>query len=430
MGECDTVNVLMLKAASNPRARFAIRNLPQVVSEKYRFIFHDPKPETPVYFSLQDYLDDAKKTVRRENIQVVFAFGDTGALLKAALVEEFSFLQGPSVESVFLGYNKYYTRCFLDSQPVPFASIDLTAANLDQACEDALQKVGTPAFFKPTSYSGSIGISSIRNIQQLKEFAQAYISSDIFAIEDVDAKFMNPFYTKNIDIEKYPLASKPTAILEKHMGEAAKINADGYVFDGKIFHWSISDSLFSQSMPRYYIGAIFPTTLPESTQQNIWNVFDSVVGKMIDFGYNNEFVNLEVFLLDSGEVKIMEINPRRGGNLLASGEVFIDGNVTVAQLKLAQGENPGPPVRSGRHVLHSYIRTCGSGKAKDFYDYSYTDPGLIPERDPDDIVDGSGESGTVLCRTCLSGGSHEEVMEKYRSTCKRVLLNPELSVWD
>ena len=429
MGDCDTVNVLVLMPS--PRTRFAIRNLPQDVSNKYRFIFHDPKPETPAYFSLQDYLDDAKETVRHENVQVVlFGTSDTGALLKAALVEEFSYLQGPSVESVFLGYNKYYTRCFLDSQPVPFASIDLTAANLDQACEDALQKVGTPAFFKPTSCSGSRGISSITNIQQLKEFAQSYVSSDVFTIEDVDAKFMNPFYAKNIDMQKYPFASKPTAILEKHMGKAAQINADGYVFDGKIFHWSISDNLFSQSMPLYSFGAINPTTLLESTQKNIWNVFDAVVGKMIDFGYNNEFVNLEVFLLDSGEVKLLEVNPRRGGNLLASGEVFIDGNVTAAQLKLAQGENPGPPVQNGRHVLHSYIRTCGSGKAKDFYDYSYTDPGLIPDRDPDDIVDGSGESGTVLCRTCLSGGSHEEVMEKYLSTCKRVLLNPELSVWD
>ncbi len=89
--------------------------------------------------------------------------------------------------------------------------------------------------------------------------------------------------------------------------------------------------------------------------------------------------------------------------------VFTNGDVTVAQLKLAQGVNPGVPVPNGRHALHSYIRTCGSGKASEFYDYSCTRPGLIPEVDPND--------------------SREEVLEKYREICSCVLLQPELSVW-
>ena len=54
-----------------------------------------------------------------------------------------------------------------------------------------------------------------------------------------------------------------------------------------------------------------------------------------------------------------------------------------AHMKLAQGQSPGIPVRNDHHALHGYIRTCGSGKAKDFYDYSCTDPGLIPEEAPD-----------------------------------------------
>ena len=54
---------------------------------------------------------------------------------------------------------------------------------------------------------------------------------------------------------------------------------------------------------------------------------------------------------------------------------------------------------------------------------------LLPEVNPEDIVDGSGESGAVIGQTFLSGDSHEEVMEKYWTICRRVLLKPELSVW-
>ena len=369
--------------------------------------------------------------MRQKNIEIVLTSGDIATLLKAALVQEFPHLRGPSVESVFLAYNKYYTRCFLDPLPIPFASIDLTAVNLDQVCEEALQKVGTPAFFKPTTSNGCLGISSITNATELKEFAQSYINSDNFTQEWSDPKFMNPFHSKHINEQKYPLASKPTAIIEKHMGDDVKIiNTDGYVFNGKNYHWSISDNLFSRNKPRYSFGAFLPTTLPESVQQKIWNLHDAVVGRMIGFGFNNEFVNVETFLLDSGEVKLMEVNPCLGANLLASGEVYTDGNVITAALKLAQGKSPEHPVRNGRCALHGYIRTCGSGKAREFYNYSYTAPGLIPEEDPERVIDGSGESGFIIGRTCLSGDSYEEVMEKYLSVCRHVLLKPELSVWN
>ncbi len=427
MCDCEAVNVLVLMPSR--RTRYAIKTLPEGVSKRYRFFFLDLTSTNHSSASLQDYLQDAKGSVNQKEINVVITNSDCGAFVLAALAQEYPHLRGPSVESVLLGYNKYYTRCLLDPQPIPFACLDLTATNLDQACEEVLQKVGIPAFFKPSSLSGSRGIASIFSAQELKDFARSYIRSPEFSTADVDVKFMNPFYTKNLDEGKYPLATRPTAIVEKHMGDGTRVNADGYVFEGEIFHWSISDSLFSQSKPRYYFGAAVPTTLPESTQQKVWKEFDAVVGKMISFGYNDAFTNVELFVLDSGEVKLMEVNPRKGGNLLRSGDAFRNGNATLAQLQLAEGKNPGLPVPNGHHGFYSYIRTCGSGRAREFYDYSYTQPGLIPEVDPDCLVDGSGESGTILCRTCLSGDSREEVLENYKSICSCVLLKPELSVW-
>lgn len=417
----DTVNVLVLDP--NPRVLYSIRNLPQDVLEKHRFIYHNQNECS----SLQDCLEHAEEIVRKENIKVVLPTSDNGALVKAALVQEFSHLRGLSVESVFLTNNKYYTRCFLDPQPIPFASLDLTATNLDQACEEALEKVGTPAFFKPGSYCGSVAISSIHSANHLKKFAQFYISNIYNTLECSDAKFMNSFYSKYIEDKKYPLARKSMAVLEKHMGNAIITNSDSYVADGKIYHWSIFDHLYSQIKPRYYLGAFYPTRLSTSAQQKIWNLHDAVVHRMIDFGFNNDFVNVETFLPDSGEVKLVEVNPRQGGNLHISGEVFRDGNIIEAQLKLAQGVSPKPPVPNGRFGLHGFIRTCGCGTAKEFYNFSNSTS--FPQESPDQEIDGCGESGADIGQALVHGNSYEEVMEKYWSVCRQALLKPELSVW-
>ena len=259
----DTVNVLVLDP--NPRVLHTIKNLPQDVLEKYWFIYHNQNE----YPSLQDSLEDAEEIVRKKNIKVVLPTSDNGALVKAALMEEFPHLRGPSVKSVFLAYNKYYTRCFLDPQPIPFASLDLSTANLDKACEEALVKVGIPAFFKPTVGYMSKGVFSVEDGDHLKQVAKSYITSR--NITD-DGKFMNSFYARNIDKRKYPLASKPTAIVEEHMGlTTTVINTDSYVFDGKIHHWSISDSVYSKTDPLYYLGGFHPTSLPESSQKKVWN---------------------------------------------------------------------------------------------------------------------------------------------------------------
>ena len=432
MSESKAVNVLVIMAS--PRAKYAIETLPEHIVKQYRFFFQGDHPSAAAapFTSLQDYLDDAKKAVIKNNIKIVLSSSEIAALVHAALVKEYPFLRGPSVESVFLASNKYYMRCLLDPNPIPFTCLDLSELTLDQACEQALQKVGIPAFFKPCIGSGSEAVASVISSKDLMEAALSYfhrISAETM-LYLVDAKYLIPFFSKNIDVAKYPLATRPTAIIEKHMGEVSRVNADGYVFNGSIFHWVISDNLYCKSKPRCLLGTAVPTTLSESTQQHVWKLFDAVVTRMIGFGFDNSFVNVEVFVLDSREVKLMEVNPRRGGSVgLTSQEVFENGDTTTAILMLAEGAKPLTPVPNGRHALYSYIRTCGSGKARELYNYSFTSPGLVPENDPDRFLDGSGESGIILGRICLSGDSREEVLDQYKAICCNTLIKPEFSVW-
>ena len=46
-------------------------------------------------------------------------------------------------------------------------------------------------------------------------------------IESISTTVMNPFYTKYLDVNQYPLSLVPSAIIEKHMGTVTTVNADG-----------------------------------------------------------------------------------------------------------------------------------------------------------------------------------------------------------
>ena len=125
------------------------------------------------FASLQECLEDAKKIMASTNISAVLAYTDMDALVYAALSQQFpTRLRGPSVESVFLSNHKYYSRRFLDPDPIPFTFMDLSlnlsdAKSLEQLCGEAINEVGLPAFFKPCSGTSSIGLASIRSSSDL-----------------------------------------------------------------------------------------------------------------------------------------------------------------------------------------------------------------------------------------------------------------------
>ena len=132
----------------------------------------------------------------------------------------------------------------------------------------------------------------------------------------------------------------------------------------------------------------------------------------------------------TGEVRLMEINPRVGANTIASEKAYDNGNSTQAELMIAEGKNPKPLKANGRYGMYGWIRTFGSGKAKELIDYSQSMEDVIVKVDQEKIIDGNQVSGVELAAICLEGDSREELMDKYRTIFCRLLLRPELSIWE
>ncbi len=399
---------------------------PDDAKKKYHFIYHFIK--TGSFQTLQDNFEDAIKTVEEKCIEAVFVGAtDDGALIRAAIVQSCPWLKGPSLESLFLCHYKYYTHYYLDPCPIPYTFLGLSSANLEEACQEAIEKVPLPSIFKPCPGRGSADISRIDSSQQLKDVALNY-KNKATTIRELITPLLT---TNNIKEEKYPLINADVGLIQKYMGDKKCANADGYVFNGKIFHWTISDSIYSQLKPEYYFGSVQPSAISSSITKKIWMLFDQVVGKMVEYGFNNSFANVEVFICDTEEVRLMEINPRVGANTIASDKAYDNGNVSQAELMLLEGKNPKPPKANGRYGMYGYIRTHGSGKAKELIDYSLSmEDIVIGMADPEKIIDGRQASGVRLASICLEGESREELMDKYRAISRRVLLKPELSMWE
>ena len=116
----------------------------------------------------------------------------------------------------------------------------------------------------------------VRGLIRLCKVSQGPGEVTLAPIESISTTVMNPFYTKYLDVNQYPLSLVPSAIIEKHMGTVTTVNADGCVFEDEIIHWAISDNLYYKTKPSSFIAVAHPTALSQSLQTKVWKLFDYV----------------------------------------------------------------------------------------------------------------------------------------------------------
>jgi ATP-grasp domain len=119
--------------------------------------------------------------------------------------------------------------------------------------------------------------------------------------------------------------------------EGEQFNLDGYFYQGKAHLLGIVDELMypgTQAFLRFH----YPSKLSTSMQEKALKVAETFLKHI---GFNHSFFNLEFFVeKSSGEIKVIEFNPRLGSQL-ADLYGRVDGvDVYAMQLALAQGQDP------------------------------------------------------------------------------------------
>lgn len=214
----------------------------------------------------------------------VIAYASDPAAQTAAYVSEQLGLPGNAYKSVQLLSEKDLFRNFLlengFNTPRSISIIDVN--DISKA-----NSLNFPIIVKPTDSSGSKGVSKIENISQLKH-----------AIEYARTFSRN----KRIIAEEYVRSDGP------------QIHGDGFVVDGELIFHYLGDHHYDIQINPF---VPYSTTWPSIKGNNIITKVEKEIKRAIQLsGFKNGAVNIEVRVSEIGEIFIMEIGPRSGGNFV------------------------------------------------------------------------------------------------------------------
>lgn len=176
---------------------------------------------------------------------------------------------------------------------------------------DFFDKSDSSVMLKPLTGSGTKGVSRARNREELT------------------AAFK--------EARKYSLYEK-LLIEEFIQRKGYQIAGDAFVVDGKIRVFAIANEHFDKLCnPLVPIGESFPASLPNEMRIKARREIEAALQAL---GFKQGAVNLDFMIDEHGEIFIIELGPRNGGNLITDA-IFLNNGVDLgeATIKCALGED-------------------------------------------------------------------------------------------
>ena len=379
--------------------------------EKYEFHFLEAPLELSGLsqnFDIMKYLERCRQYIHQHDIQVVLATRDIPSLLQAQLSQEFEHLRGPTVESSFLCLHKYYTHQWLDVESSQYAICLLDGENdLNEQIERI--DIPFPWIMKPCTTACSSSIFKVYNTQEA-ESAIAFYKKNV---RD-NLNYLSPFFQSYLDTNKYQLINSNTILVEEYIDFPYKCCVDGCVSNGEILIWGIADSHYLASNPECLADFTFPSTLPTSIQEKLNQAYKKIVQKLIEYGFDNQFVDIEFFVSDKGEIKVMEINGRM---IPISASLYRQclnrGDPYTALISIGMGASPKTPTENGLVGGIFYITTFAQGIAKNLFDFEKAKSiaNIEIRSYPEQEISKSTNS-FALATVNLVGNSYEKIHQK------------------
>ena len=117
-----------------------------------------------------------------------------------------------------------------------------------------------------------------------------------------------------------------------------QIAGDAFIVDGKIVVFGIANEHFDEECnPLVPIGESFPVELSETEIQAARNEIQRAVTEL---GIKNGAINLDFMFTKTGEIFIIELGPRNGGNLITDAIKYSSGiDLAEYTIKAALGED-------------------------------------------------------------------------------------------
>lgn len=260
----------------------------------YHVITADYLPDNPGHKYADEYynvstIDEIKvlELAKKLNIDGIVSYAsDPGAPAAAYVAEKLS-LPGNPYESVKILQRKDLFRGFLKKNGFLVPEM-ASFSNLKEAKDFAVERLDHKAIIvKPADSSGSKGVTKL------------------LTIADFDKSFQNAM---NFSISKIVVVED---FIEKTIYE---MDGDGFVWQGKLaFRCFGNQHNDIECNPYVPMGISFPYIQEQSLQQQAHDIIESVLTKL---NMRVGGLNIEYLTDREGNIYILEIGPRSGGNLI------------------------------------------------------------------------------------------------------------------
>lgn len=268
---------------------------------------------------------------------VLTAATDYGVLSASYVAENLS-LPGIKYSSAKRIKNKYEVRkCLFES------GADDTGLSFEVACEadvdNIINKVQFPVMVKPCDGSGSRGASRVDKSADLKTACEFAMSNSLTKKATVE-----PFITG----EEY--------------------GAESFVLNGEVYVLGVMKKLMTK--PPYYaeLGHSIPSQLSHEIENKVKNCVKKAI-KALDINFGS--VNMDMLITKSGDVHIVDIGARMGGNLIGSHIIPIGTGVQYIEnmIRAAVGDEVDFTPKSVSTPVSTRLLALTPGKVKSLPDF-------------------------------------------------------------
>lgn len=209
-------------------------------------------------------------------------------------------LRASSLESIVRCEHKYWSR-LVQREVAPEAVPGFGLVDLEHANPTPPPGVNFPMWLKPVkSFSSELAFG----VDNEEEF-QAAVAEIKAGIDRVGGPFEH--ILDRLDLPPEVADAGGSACLAEEALTGVQVAAEGYVRDGEVVVYGVLDS-HTYPNSACFLRHQYPADLPEETVERIVDISRRVIGQV---GMESVTFSIEFFYdPESGDVKILEINPR------------------------------------------------------------------------------------------------------------------------
>ena len=249
---------------------------------------------------------------REEHVDGVVSYASDAPAPIAAWVSERLRLPTNPYESVAMLCDKGLFRAFLCKNGFSVPRCAIVGAGDYDSLEMAVREVDFPLVMKPVDSAGSRGVTVVRDPANAPEaFSHALAHSR----------------KREVVVEQYVETVTPGRVIE----------AEIFVEHGRIVSWGLMSAYRDLSLNGVVPSCcVHPADIAETVEDQARQVLSRLVERA---GIVQGPMNVELIFDASGNMYIIDVGPRNGGNFLPSFFSHISGDdITAATLRIAVGE--------------------------------------------------------------------------------------------